>query len=310
MSRVGSNESKRLSAPLFLKLVTPQLIAGRPRKLAPAKRSVFVLSTGRTGTVFLAGLLDQVSSVISAHEPKPSRVLNAWTTAYLEDKVSDKFMAAVLANKRRRLAATNKDIYIEMNNFIAGFAEAASEVFENASVIHIVRDPRDFITSLTNRGDDEGIRKFFNKYVPHWAYVPRGVKKRNLDAFSRAAYRWVAINQCLSDWGKRNPDRYHFFKFEDILDHKDPHKIDPVLEAIGLTKKQIKELNYTPEPHYQKVKFSLIDRPIDASNTSSRQAMAKWRDWRDNDKKRVAEICGPLMKQYGYGGEPEWLAAL
>lgn len=310
MSQAGVNESKRLSAPLFLKLVTPQLAAGRPPKLAPAKSSVFVLSTGRTGTVFLAGLLDQVSSVISAHEPKPSRILNAWTTAYLEGKVSDEFMAAVLANKRRGLADTNKDIYVEMNNFIAGFAEAASEVFENASVIHIVRDPRDFITSLTNRGDDEGIRKFFNKYVPHWAYVPRGIKKRDLDAFTRAAYRWVAINESLSGWGKKNPGRYHLFKFEDILDHNNPHKIDPVLEAIGLRHKQISGLNYAPEPHYQKAKFSLIDRPIDANNTSSRQAMAKWRDWTDDDKKRVAEICGPLMNQYGYGDEPEWLAAL
>lgn len=300
--------SKTTSAPLFLKLVTPQLTArATGKKLSPGKKNVFILSTGRTGTVYISSLLDQVKGVISAHEPKPSRVLNAWTTAFLEGKVSDKFMAAALAGKRQKLGRRHQDIYVEMNNFVAGFAAAADETFTNTKIIHIVRDPRDFITSLTNRGDNDGIRLLFNKYVPYWAYVPKGAKKRNLTAVSRAAYRWVAINEYLNDWGKQHADKYQLFKFEDILSHADPKKIDPVLSAIGLTKSQINKLNYSPTSRYKKARFSPIDRPIDANNTSSRQIMAKWPEWSDADKRLVAKICGPLMKTYGYGGEPDWL---
>lgn len=299
--------SRTISAPFFLKLVTPQLRAHTiSEKLRPGKSNVFVLSTGRTGTVFVANLLEQVEGIDARHEPKPSRVLNAWTTAYLEGKVSDKFMAAALASKRRKLADVNKDIYVEMNNFVAGFAGAANDVFENAHIIHIVRDPREFITSLTNRGDDDGIRRLFNKYVPYWAYLPKGVKKHDLTALNRAAYRWVAINQYLSDWGKTHPKQYHFFKFEDLFSRSDAHKIDPLLKAIGLTKSRLAGLNYSPQSHYKKPRFSLLDRPIDSTNSSSRQEMAKWPDWSRSDKQKVEQICGPLMKKYGYGGEPNW----
>lgn len=295
-----------MTAPLFLRLVTPQLFAGKPSRLSPAKKSVFILSTGRTGTVYLADILNQLDGVLAAHEPKPSRVLNAWTTAYLEGKVADRFMAAALAGKRQNLANLDLEFYVESNNFIAGFASSLDQVFKNASVIHIVRDPRDFVTSLTNRGDASGIRGLFNKYVPYWAYRPKGVRKSKLTAYTRPAYRWMAINQFLSDWGKNHPSNYHFFKFEEVFDKKNPVKLKPLLRAIGLTDKQISRLDFAAKPRPAKASFSLLDKPASSQNQSKIQIMAKWRNWSQADKQAVADICEPLMRRYGYGGEPDW----
>ncbi|HET6924804.1 MAG TPA: hypothetical protein VFH39_03175 [Candidatus Saccharimonadales bacterium] len=297
----------RRRAPLFLRLVTPQFRVGRLNKLQPAPNSVFILSTGRTGTVYLADLLNQLDGVVALHEPKPSRVLNAWTTAFLEGRISVDFMTAALAGKRRKTFKNvhAKRLYVESNNFIAGFADALGAVFDDPVVVHLVRDPRDFITSLTNRGDDRGIRKLFNKYVPYWAYVPEGVKKRQLNALTRAAYRWVAINEYLDDFGTRSRN-CHFFKFEDVFDREHPDQLHELLRAIGLTNRDISRLDFAAKSRPAQPRFSLLDRPSDSANRSKHAAMAPWREWTAAERQEVDRICGPLMRRYGYGSEPEW----
>ena len=296
-------------APLFLKLVTPVLTTAYNR-LSPAKKSVFILSTGRTGTVYLADILNQVAGVHAVHEPKPSRVLNAWTTAFLEGHVSTSFMAAALYRKRRKtLGQVHAARYVESNNFIAGFADALPLLFEHPTVIHLVRDPRDFVTSLTNRGDDVGIRKFFNKYVPYWAYVPKGTKKRELTALTRAAHRWVAINQYLDTFGSAYDD-YHFFTFEEAFDRKNPQAITPLLQAIGLSKKEINGIDFSAKPRQDTARLRLLDKPIDSTNRSKHEHMQPWQKWSKDECQQLHAICGDLMQKYGYGSEPEWLDKL
>jgi hypothetical protein len=294
------------TAPLFLRLVTPLLRARPTSKLQPAATTTFVLSTGRTGTVYIADLLNQLDGVVALHEPKPSRVLNAWTTAFLEGRVAGRFMATALFVKRRKtLKNIRADLYVESNNFIAGFADALHDVFENPTVIHLVRDPRDFATSLTNRGDDRGLRGFFNRYVPCWAYVPAGLKKRQLTPLTRPAYRWVAINEYLNTYGKSHPN-YHFFKFEEVFGKNDQTELKRLLRAIGLGTKQISQLDFQAKARSDQPKFSLLDRPSTSTNASKHQTMPKWRDWSAEQRHAFEKICGPLMREYGYGEEPEW----
>jgi hypothetical protein len=297
---------KRRPTPLFLRIVTPLFWGAKAERLHPAPKTTFILSTGRTGTVYLADLLNQTEGVLSVHEPKPSRVLNAWTTAFLEGLIPVSDMAAALAGKRRKsLGDTRVKLYIESNNFISGFADALDQVFDNPTVIHIIRDPRDFVTSLINRGDASGIRGLFNKYVPFWAYVPTGLKKRDLSDYTRPAYRWAAMNNYLEEYGKTHQN-YHRFKFEDIFNKKDNSALLDLLSAAGLSQAQIKKLDFTARQRAGQPKFSLLDRPSDSSNQSTRQHMKPWREWAEADARQVQEICGNLMKRYGYGGEREW----
>ncbi|MCA9325296.1 sulfotransferase domain-containing protein [Candidatus Saccharibacteria bacterium] len=303
-----SSDAKPRRAPLFLRLVPSQLSAGGVKRLHPAPRTTFVLSTGRTGSVYLADLMNQLDDVVSLHEPKPSRILIAWTSAFLEGHVSRDYMSAVLANKRRKLLAdVETGLYVESNNFISGFADSLEDVFDNPTVIHVVRDPRDFVTSQTNRGDSSGLRGFLNKYVPYLAYTPEGKKQRQLDALERGAYRWEAINKYLSDYGNRNPNRYHYFKFEEVFDKKNKSEMKRLLKACGLSTKQISELDFEDRStQHAQSGFSILDKPQDSSNSSRVERMKKWREWSDEDAKRLQVVCGPLMKQYGYGNEPEW----
>lgn len=303
MSEVN-NEPPR--APLFLRLVTPVLSAKPVERIHVAPKTVFILSTGRTGTVYLADLLNQLDGILALHEPKPSRVLNAWSTAVLENKASGEYLAAALADKRHKtLQNTKVKLYVESNNFIAGFADVLGQVFDNPTVIHIVRDARDFVTSQTNRGDDTGLRRLINRYVPYWAYVPKGEKRLSLDALSRAAHRWTAVNTYLDEFGRRSKN-YHFFKFEDVFNKSDKSELLRLLKAMGLSPKQISKLDFDAKPERHQPKFSLLDRPTDSANKSKLERMKPWRDWAKTDAKRLDAICGPLMKTYGYGKEPVW----
>lgn len=298
----------RSTAPLFLRVVTPVLKPRKPLKISPAPRNVFILSTGRTGTVYLANLLNQVPDTVSVHEPKPSRVLIAWSAAFFEGRISLDFMSTALASKRKKLLSeiAGSQMYVESNNFIAGFADVLDELFEDAKVIHIVRDPREFTTSLTNRGDDSGLRRFLNRYVPYLAYAPPGVKRRKLTAVTRAAYRWNATNEYLDDFGRRNPNQYYRCKFEDVFDKSNPQPLHELLEQVGLSQEQIDQLDFAAKPHAEQPKFALLDRPDDSANKSKHQIMAKWPAWSQADCKQLDAICGELMKSYGYGNEPEW----
>lgn len=296
----------RAKAPWFLRLVTPVLRPRQGVRLQPGAQTVFVLSTGRTGTVYLADLMAQLDGVVSVHEPKPSRVLNAWTTAFLEGHVADDYMATALYTKRQKaMGRLQAQLYVESNNFIAGFAEALEQVFENPTIIHIVRDPRDFATSLTNRGDNVGIRRFFNEHVPYWAYVPKGLRKRDLTPLTRPLYRWQAINSYLSAYGEGRPN-YHYFKFEDIFDKKQPGELRRLLSAMGATKQQIDQLDFAAQPRAHQPRFSLLDRPASSANASKYSDMAPWREWNSSEAKTCQDICGQLMERYGYGDEPAW----
>ena len=60
----------------------------------------FILSTGRTGTQFLAKRLNDEPQVYAVHEPKPSRRLRLWTVAFFEGHINNTEMRDVLSRLR------------------------------------------------------------------------------------------------------------------------------------------------------------------------------------------------------------------
>ena len=67
---------------------------------------VLILSTGRTGTKAIAHYLnDSCESVVSTHEPKPSRVLRIASFRYLAGRISEVHMVKTLVKKRKTLCS-------------------------------------------------------------------------------------------------------------------------------------------------------------------------------------------------------------
>ncbi len=285
--------SEQSKAPFLLRAITPELAVSQANFKDTHRKNFFILSTGRTATTFLAELFDGHDDVQGLHEPKPSRILRMWSMAKLDGKVSEDHMASVLYKKRRSLYdPTDPRVYIESNPFLIGFTETIHAVFRDPTIIHFVRDPRDFVTSALNHGNDRGLKHFFNTYVPYWmpdisSSVTGG--NQELSLLEKTAAYWALANRQLVEYGKRHPDNYRLFRYEDVFGDNSEGMSD-LIRFIG----------FDPD----KVRDSSVSEA--GVNKSRYNATPKWLDWKSEECKSIDNICEPLMSEFGYGQEEEW----
>jgi len=250
---------------------------------------VFIVSTGRTGTKFFETFFNDPPEVVARHEPKPSRILRMWSNARLESQASARKLAAVLLAKRKNLVdpAQPPKIYIESNPFVVGFTEVFGEVFDRPAVIHVVRDPRDYIKSALNHGNTRGLKKLLNDYVPFWYPDIKSIQKLPEDPglMERTAHYWTIINRHITDTCQGKPG-YHLFKFEDLFSGDDK-TIARLTKVIGIDK-AIRPSDLRPK------------------NQSKDRVVRSWQDWSPEECRLIDDICQPYMGRYGYGTEPEW----
>ena len=278
--------------PFFLGLITPYLPI-RIRKLTGSEKTkaVFILSTGRTGTKFLADFFGKHPDITAYHEPKPSRILRMWSIARIEKKVSQKSIGQVLFLKRKKLVSkVSTPIYIESNPYLFGAADCLDEIFDEPIIINIVRDPRSYIKSSLNHGNTRGLKNFLNNHFPFWYPKTSQIigSSEGKSLIIRNAEYWKIINQWLEK-SCGNKANYHLFKFEDIFNKQDSSELERLANVIGVDSSFVR------------------DSGIKAVNKSKDRVITSWENWTDEECRQVNEICQPLMKKYGYGNEKNWL---
>ena len=125
------------------------------------KKFIFIVSSGRTGTKAIAQHLSRCyPQVFAAHEPAPSWRLRMGTTRSLCGNATRDDLREMLVRLRKGLVGrVEREIYVESNPFLSGFIEVLGEVFEGASVVHVVRDARTYVRSGVNFGAFRGMKK-------------------------------------------------------------------------------------------------------------------------------------------------------
>lgn len=277
---------------ILLKTISLPFSGRTNTKLGTKKRTIYIVSTGRTGTKFLADYFNNFSDVYAAHEPKPSRILRMWTNARLEKRANKSTMSRIFISKRKgSFRRIQEPTYVESNPFAAGFTDIMPAVLDNPEIIHVVRDPRTYIRSSLNHGNTHGIKKLLNNHLPFWYPDIANIinAKHKLSDKEKTAHYWVLINEFIEKCRKSIPDeRYHFFKYEELFKNKESLK--QISKIVGSKEKQV----YTIKP----------------INKSKDQVISDWNDWSKNECRSIDKICGKLMKQYGYGNEKSWLKKL
>jgi len=286
------SSSKAVRSPIFLRILTPDIERGRSGKLGKGKKTVLVLSTGRTGTNFIAKLFNRHPQVTALHEPRPSRIMRMWSIARIEGAATRQDLAGVLLSTRRKLlASVDTPIYLESNPYLFGAADCLNEVFENPVIVNIIRDPRDYVKSSLNHGNTRGLKYLLNQFLPFW--YPDTDKILGLPREESLVVRHARYWRILNDWleeALEHLDNYHAFRFEDLFHACDKYELKRLASTIGIEESFIDESD------------------LSATNRSKDSAIASWREWSREDSKMLEEICRPLMDRYGYGNEPGWLA--
>jgi hypothetical protein len=257
-------------------------------------KTALILSSGRTGTKFLARYFDaNFEGVVARHEPPPARWLRLASHAHMRGSLSNERLRALLAYKRRRFDdALSTNLYVESNPFLAGFVDVLGEVWEEPTIIHVVRDPREYARSSLNHGTAAGLKGLANRLLPFWYPDVRRILAldHRPSWLERAAGVWSIVNTLLRNGASRYSD-YHLLHYEAIFDES----------HSGLREMcRIFDLDYRDS-----------DAPVapsDRINPGRLDALPPWREWSPEQCVALEQICSPLMRELGYGGEPEWRA--
>lgn len=260
-------------------------------------RPVFVVSTGRTGTTFLAEAIHHLGWS-AAHEPGP-RWLRLASNAYVGGTLSHKRAKAIL----QRTRPIERQWSVEASCLIYGLVAPILDVFPEARVVQLVRDPRTYVSSAVNWGVHRATGRVLN-IVPYRRLAPSHLEGRHpqallswakSDQFARVCWTWRRMNEAIQAQGEGHP-RFRRIRMEDLF--------DPEREFSGF--RQILDLAGIADPGQQRLK-EMSSRRVNASRI---RRIPPWEQWSTESLEHLVQECGHLASQYGYPLDEEVAAVL
>jgi len=229
-----------------------------------------------------------------------SRLINIFTHAYLCGLAPIQlplwaWNKAIGSN----LSACQKEFYIDSNNQIYALVPIKPEIYPGLRVIHIVRDPRDYVRSHLNWSRYR-VKSFIANYLtPFWqpnAFLLREMSFSQwvqLSRFERFCWIWDYKNRTIENV-QQSDVPYLRVQFEDFFGRSDPEKhLNSILGFIGL-----------PTVQNQNHRFNT------AVNPGKKRAFPSWHSWSRDTCNQLYHFCNETMDRYGYGTEPEWVTKL
>ena len=123
-----------------------------PEDVLAQAAPVFVLSTGRVGTMLLTRLFELEKGLNIEHEALPE-MLYTGKLAYADPSNIEFTKGAFMAGRYEAIRDCQLQNlrYVETNNRLAFFAPAMAALFPNAKFIHLLRHPDSFVSSGIQR---------------------------------------------------------------------------------------------------------------------------------------------------------------
>lgn len=236
----------------------------------------FILGSGRSGTTFLANLLNKAAEAYVVHEPIRADFV-AYRHAFHDATVAERYIKR-FRKKEMYLRAYDRPItvYGEVNSVLRRHASALQQAFPDATLLHLVRDGRDVVRSMMARNtllpDDPstiGIRPV--------ASDPWAEEWEKMDRFARLCWYWQVDNTYLRQTIGRTK------QFEQILKSYDYFKSE-ILVPCGLK---------IPHSSWQQA----VKKP---SNATEQHQLPLWEAWSDAQQEIFLRICGDEMRKCGY----------
>jgi len=257
---------------------------------------IFIVSTGRTGTRFLARFFRLFSLAIdSRHEPDPDFLKLG--VNYAKGLVSAEVAAKIIKERRLwicdSMRKNNKNIYIESNNRYFSLIPILWQIFPDAKVIHIVRDGRDVVRSTMNRDfytprDGIYFRKKLRLQASDFANDPYYDQWKTMTQFQKACWHWVKKDSFIRQ-AVKDDHRAMRVKFEDIFNRESSYQ--GLWEMINFM-----DIGVDRESFQKQCELSM-DKKL---NISKKEEFPRWQNWSPEQKKQFMNIAGEYMNLYGY----------
>jgi hypothetical protein len=236
----------------------------------------FILAIGRSGSMFLAHLLDQAPEARVYHEP--TRVdFAAYTEAFYDQKAAEDYLSRYRKKEiYLRMRDSQSATYGEVNTNLRRHCNALKRVFPDATFVHLVRDGRDVIRSMMSR-------RTFRSWDPVTSLIrpqegdPQCDTWPGMNRFEKLCWYWSAENRYLRNCVQRT------VRFEDLISDYGYFE-DSLLSPLQLeiADQAWREASMTPK------------------NVTRRYRIPHWSSWDVTMQRAFERICGEEMARNGY----------
>lgn len=242
---------------------------------------LYILSAGRTGTVFLEKLLATYApGTVTEHEPKPTReqmmmanMRNDW--GLRANGLKRWFNAA--RNRREQRAGGQ---YIEINPFLCAMTDLLPDPARPIRVVHITRDPSSWARSMTVFKASTKFRLIID-YIPFAKPYPspRPEGWASWSFYERNLARWSWCNAQIAKL-KIEAQAYTHLRYEDLFSADIATKEAAVMQVFDTLD--------LPRP--DAIDWALFDTKANPAPPSSTEF----------DAQAASRICGHLAREMGY----------
>ncbi|HET8741304.1 MAG TPA: sulfotransferase [Gaiella sp.] len=170
-------------------------IARRRRRLGSEERLVFVVGSPRSGTTVTASLVGSLPGFVDLDEVQPWKAAIPRLMGRPEDEVARRLRR--ILERVRRLGLATGLRGVEQTPETSFVLAAVLRAYPRAHAIHVIRDGRDVVTSLLERGwlsaertgtDDANLA--FGAYPRFWVEPERRDEFVQVSDATRAAWAW------------------------------------------------------------------------------------------------------------------------
>jgi hypothetical protein len=170
-------------------------IARRARRLGKEERLVFVVGSPRSGTTFTGSALGSLPGFVDLDEVQPWKRAIPKLFGRPEDEVASRLRAIL---ERVRLLGLARGLRgVEQTPETSFVLPAVLRAYPEAVAVHVVRDGRDVVTSLLERGwlsaersGADDARLPFGSHARFWVEPGREPEFTSASDATRAAWAW------------------------------------------------------------------------------------------------------------------------
>jgi hypothetical protein len=231
---VSSVRDLAVSARLYAR--SAARIAGRRRRLGRVReeRLVFVVGSPRSGTTFTGSALGSLPGFVDLDEVQPWKAAIPSLVGLPDDEVARRLRS--ILERVRTLGLARGLRGVEQTPETSFVLEAALRAYPEAVAVHVVRDGRDVVTSLLERGwlssgreGGDDARLAFGSHARFWVEAGREEEFLAVSDATRCAWAWRRYVTA----ARAVPERTVELRYEDLV--ADPAAVAvPVAERLGV----------------------------------------------------------------------------
>ena len=209
-------------------------IARRRRRLGSEERLVFIVGSPRSGTTFTGRSLGSLPGFVDLDEVQPWKAAIPELLHEPEELVAARLRGILERVRLLGLARGLRGVeQTPETSFVLG---AALRAYPEAVAVHVVRDARDVVTSLLERGwlsaerqGADDARLAFGPYARFWVEPGREAEFEQVSDARRAAWAWRRYVTAAA----AAPERTVELRYERLV--ADPRgAAEPVAERLGV----------------------------------------------------------------------------